>query len=75
MGIPSYEDTSTRNPIRFADCQGYTFSQTYIEYIDKTYGWDKVVELIGTEDYETCFGKSQRDIYDEWVEYIMNYEQ
>lgn len=73
MSIPSYEDTLTRNPIRFADCGGYTFAHTYIEYIDLTYGWDKVVELIKTEDYKKVLGKTQREIYDEWVEYIIHY--
>ena len=71
--IPSYKDTCTRNPIRFADCGGYTFAHTYIEYIDNTYGWDKVLELIETDNYKECFGKTQKNIYDEWVEYITNY--
>lgn len=75
MPIPTFEDTLTRNPIRFANCGGYTFAHTYIEYIDLSYGWDKVLELIKTEDYEIVLGKSQREIYDEWVEYLMNYEK
>lgn len=74
MQIPSYEDTLTRNPIRFEKCGGYIFSHTYIEYIEKTYGWDKVLQIIKTEDYKGTFGKSQREIYDEWVAYIENYE-
>lgn len=75
MPIPTFEDTLTRNLIRFANCGGYTFAHTYIEYIDSSYGWDKVLELIKTEDYETVLGKRQREIYDEWVEYLMNYEK
>lgn len=74
MQIPSYEDTLTRNPIRFEKCGGYIFSHTYIEYIEKTYGWDKVLQIIKTEDYKGTFGKSQREIYDEWVAYIENYD-
>lgn len=73
MYIPSYEDTLTRNPIKFENCGGYTFAHTYIEYLNETYGWDKVLQIIKTEDYETVFGKSQREIYDEWVVYIENY--
>jgi hypothetical protein len=68
--VPSFEDTRTRNPLRFNDCGGYQFAHTYIEYLDETYGWDKVLELLATEDYESVFGKSQRDIYDEWVAYL-----
>lgn len=26
VGIPTYEDTLTRNPIRFSNCGGYIFS-------------------------------------------------
>lgn len=71
--IPTYEQTCTGNPIEFSNCGGYTFAHTYIEYIEKNYGWDKVLELIKTQDYEGCFGKSKRDIYDEWVEFITLY--
>lgn len=75
MGIPTYEQTRTRNPITFSNCGGYNFAHIYVEYLDKTYGWDKVLELIETEDYEKVFGKSSEEIYDEWVEYIRNYPQ
>lgn len=75
MSIPTYSDTCTSNPIRFSNCGGYIFATTYIEYLDVAYGWDSVLELIKTEDYMYCFGKSQEDIYKEWVEYIKNYYQ
>ena len=73
--IPTYQDTCTENPIRFSNCGGYTFAHTYIEYIDVTYGWDKVLQLIETEDYEECFEKSQKELYEEWIAYINNYYQ
>lgn len=75
MGIPSYKDTQTRNPISFSNCGGYTFAHTYIEYIDVTYGWDKVVQLLPDEDYEKVLGKTKREIYDEWVRYVVNYDK
>ena len=40
----------------------------------RTYGWDSVLALIETEDYESCFGKSKQEIYNEWVNYISNYQ-
>lgn len=73
-GIPTYESTCSNNPLTFSDCGGYTFAHTYIEYLDTTYGWDSVLSLIETEDYERCFGKSQEEIYNEWVNYISNYQ-
>ncbi|MBR1898733.1 MAG: hypothetical protein IJ825_07630 [Oscillospiraceae bacterium] len=75
MGIPSYKHTQTINPITFSNCGGYTFAHIYIEYLDAAYGWDKVMELIGSGDYETVFGKSSEDIYAEWVAYLNDYPQ
>ncbi|MCI8410519.1 MAG: hypothetical protein HFJ09_14810 [Lachnospiraceae bacterium] len=75
MSIPSYNDTCTRNPIKFEKSNGYTFANIYIEYLDVTYGWDSVLKLIETEDYEECFGKSQKEIYKGWVIYLENYYQ
>lgn len=75
MQIPAYKDTCTKNPIRFSNCGGYTFAHTYIEYLDCTYGWDSILKLVETEDYEGCFGKTQKEIYAEWVVYVENYYQ
>lgn len=73
--IPAYNDTNSNNPLTFSNCSGYTFAHTYIEYLDKTYGWDKVLKLIKSENYEECFDKSKKEIYEEWVHYIENYYQ
>ena len=75
MPIPSYKETCTRNPIRFSNCGGYTFSQTYIEYLEKTYGWKKVLQLIKTENYSDVFGKDRKEVYIEWVKFVENYYQ
>jgi len=75
MPIPSYRDTLTRNPVKFNKIGGYTFAQTYIEYLDTAYGRDRVLQLLKTEDYQECFGKSQKAIYNEWVDFIENYYQ
>lgn len=74
-GVPTYKNTCSNNPLTFSNCGGYAFAHTYIEYLDVTYGWDKVLNLIKTEDYDECFGKSKKEIYDEWVNYISNYYQ
>ena len=67
IGIPTYQDTCSESPLRFSECGGYTFAHTYIEYLDNTYGWDKVLELLASENYEECFGKSKKEIYNDWV--------
>lgn len=66
IAIPSYADIRTRNPVRLADMGGYYLAHTYIEYLDVTYGWEKVMELVNTEEYEKVFAKTEEEIYEEW---------
>lgn len=75
LSIPAYKDTTSNHPLTFSNCGGYTFAHTYIEYLEQTYGWDKVLKLIQTENYEECFERSRKEIYEEWVHYIENYYQ
>ena len=75
MGIPTYKETCSDNPLIFSNCGGYTYAHIYIEYIEVTYGWNAVLEIIRREDYEDIFAKSKEDIYDEWVEYLKAYYQ
>lgn len=73
LGIPTYQETISNHPLIFADCGGYTYAHTYIEYLEKAYGWNAVLELLETEAYEEVFGKTRQEIYKEWVEYVENY--
>lgn len=75
LTIPTYHDTRSNNPLTFSNSGGYTFAHIYIEYLDKTYGWDSVLRLIETGNYEECFDKSKKEVYEEWVHYINNYYQ
>ncbi|WP_241243585.1 hypothetical protein [Caldicellulosiruptor changbaiensis] len=68
--IPSFEDIQTENPIKFANIGGYIPADTYIEYIDKKYGWYYVLQLLKTNNYIELLGKSEKEIYEEWVNYI-----
>ncbi len=69
--LPSFEDLQTDNAIRFGNMGGYAYSYSYIEYLDKTYGWDSVIACAsGKQDYEHAFGKSERAIYAEWGDYV-----
>ena len=72
MKIPSYIETCTKDPITFANSGGYTFAHTYIDYIEKNYGWNSVIELVKKGDYESIFKKKHKAIYSEWIDYINN---
>jgi hypothetical protein len=71
--IPSLSDTRTKNPIHFSSMGGYAFAHTYIEYLRSAYGWEQVLSLIVSQDYETVFGKPEEAIYQEWVQYLQTY--
>ncbi len=73
--IPSLSAIKTTNPVKFANIGGYQLANTYIEYLDAAYGWDKVLELIRTENYKKSLGKTQQRIYAEWIAYLENYRQ
>ena len=58
------------SPMTFADFDGYEFSYTYIDYLVETYSWDCVREFAKNGDFEKSFGRSEKEIYDEWVHYL-----
>jgi hypothetical protein len=68
--IPTFKDTKTENEIKFGKIGGYNYSYSYVEYLDKTYGWDKVIRILKGESYKAVFSKSEEDIYNEWVLYL-----
>lgn len=70
--IPSYKDTQTENQIKFGNMGGYPYSYSYIQYIDELYGWNSVQRIVKGESYENVFGKSEQEIYLEWVGYLNN---
>lgn len=71
MPAPTLTQMHTENGLTFSAIGGYAFSYKYIEYLDKTYGWEKVVAYAsGKGTYEKIFNKSEEDIYKDWCKYI-----
>lgn len=69
--VPSIADMHTDNGLKFGNMGGYAFSYLYIEYLDDTYGWDKVAAYAkGEGSYEDIFGKSEEEIYTDWCQYL-----
>ena len=74
MQAPTLSDMHTENGLKFGNMNGYAFSYKYIEYLDKIYGWDKVMEFAsGKGTYMGVFGKSEQALYDEWCQSINKY--
>lgn len=71
MTVPSLNDMHTDNGLKFGNMGGYAFSYNYIEYLDKKYGWDKVMDYAsGNGSYEEIFNRSEEDIYADWCQYL-----
>lgn len=68
--IPTLQQMDTKSPVGFSNIGGYYFAHTYIEYLDKTYGWEKVLMLLKTSDYNNAFGSAKETIYQEWIAYL-----
>lgn len=65
------ENLAVENQVRFGNMGGYAYSYTYIEFLDKTYGWSSIRELIsGAKSYEQIFGKNDTQIYSEWMQFL-----
>jgi hypothetical protein len=63
----TYAEFSAPNAMQFARVGGYTLAYTLIDYLERSYGWDRVVALTAPgAGYETVLGKSDREIFDEW---------
>lgn len=74
--LPSFEDVQTNSALRFGNMGGYAYSYSYIEYLEKTYGWDSIMAFAsGEKDYQQAFGKSELEIYTEWGDYIKQQER
>ena len=73
--LPSFEDLHTNSAVKFGNMGGYAYSYSYIEYLDKTYGWDSVIAFAsGEKNYQQAFGKSELEIYADWGDYIKQHE-
>jgi hypothetical protein len=69
--VPSMEDMHTENGLKFGNMGGYAFSYNYLEYLDKAYGWEKVVAFAsGKGSYEEVFQRSEKEVYAEWCQSI-----
>jgi len=70
---PSINQIQTNNGLEFGAYNGYAYSYSYIDYLEKTYGWNKVVDYSeGNKSYEQVFEKTEKEIYNNWKESLQN---
>ena len=68
--IPNLQQMRTKSPVEFANIGGYHFAHTYIEYLDKTFGWESVLALARGGNYQGIFGMDEIDIYEGWLAFL-----
>ena len=68
--VPEFEAMQAEDQSTFLENEGYAFSYKYVEFLERTYGSEKIVRLIRTHEYEEVFGKTALEIYNEWVSYM-----
>lgn len=68
--VPEFAAMQAEDQSTFLENDGYAFSYKYVEFLESTYGSEKIVQLIKTNDYEAVFGKTALEVYTEWVLYM-----
>ena len=68
--IPEFKAMQAEDLNSFLENDGYAFSYKYVEFLEKNYGSEKIVQLIKTNDYEEALGKTGLEIYNEWLLYM-----
>jgi hypothetical protein len=68
--VPGFEAMQAEDQNTFLENDGYAFSYKYVEFLERTYSSEKIVQLIKTNDYEEVLGKTALEIYNEWLLYM-----
>lgn len=68
--VPTFKELASYG-MDFNQIGGYYFTLPAGAFFVEKYGFEKVKQLIvSPDDYEGIFGKSEQEIWDEWVEYL-----
>lgn len=71
--LPSFDNIQTDNSIEFSNMGGYTYAHTYIDYLSQTYGFDLLMDFLhGSQSYETYYNKTAKELYGEWIVYLLD---
>ncbi|KUO74574.1 MAG: hypothetical protein APF77_08180 [Clostridia bacterium BRH_c25] len=65
--VPSFTELDQKN---FAERHGYQYSITIVEFLVKTYDYDRLVEMIKNPDIEKVYGVTEEELHKKWVLYL-----
>lgn len=69
-GLPPIRIFTSENSLYFAEHGGYSYAQTFIEYVERRYGRGRVVELVERGDIPAVLGRPLAAVYEEWAAYL-----
>lgn len=67
--LPSLTDLETSNNSTIL----YTYGPAYVDFVAKTFGFDKVVSLLEGKSQEEVFGMSMEELNEKWMDYLLSY--
>lgn len=70
---PSWIELNTASTAEFGDINGYAYSTTIIEFLVKTYGFERLIQLINEpENIEAIYDTTKENLENRWLIYIKN---
>ncbi|MBL7006700.1 MAG: hypothetical protein ISR78_06450 [Spirochaetia bacterium] len=63
----TYNEYKTENPIEFANTGGYYLAYLYMQYLDKEFGWNKILGFLDPEKtFEEVIGIKEEEVFAQW---------
>lgn len=67
--LPSLADLEATNDSTLL----YTYGPAYIDFVAKTFGFDKVISLLEGKSQEEVFGMSREALNEKWMDFLLSY--
>ncbi|MDA3811846.1 MAG: hypothetical protein PF518_16120 [Spirochaetaceae bacterium] len=63
----TFDEYKTQNPMEFANVGGYILAYNYMEYLEREFGWEKVLGFLDSnKSFEDVIGKKEELIFKQW---------
>ncbi|MEW6566404.1 MAG: hypothetical protein AB1404_12985 [Spirochaetota bacterium] len=70
MEFPPEKILTSGNPLYFANHNGYSFADTFIQYLIDTYGKEALLALLREGNYDKALGLSRSQVYQDWKAWV-----
>jgi len=70
MEFPPEKILTSGNPLYFANHNGYSFADTFIQYVLEMFGKETLFRLLELGDYEKALGLDRSQVYQGWKDWL-----